>query len=366
MNGTAHDRHRSGRHQRRRRVGRSHVRLVTTLLLSLFVAGRLWAGGQSENAYDANEEFIPAIKPVELAAGERLRVVATTNIIGDVLSEVAGETTDVTTLMPAGQNPHGYTPTPSALGSVERAHIVYVNGFGLEEGLLDEIRSTATGPIVPLSAGIEPLAGNDEEHGDDDDHDGGAAQNDEHDDHDHEAVDPHVWMDPNNVIVWVENMVSTLSAADPANAQTYRKNGDRYIDRLQEIDSEIRTRVARIPPERRKLVLDHELFSYFADEYGFQVVGAIVPDTSDSAEPSARDVAQLVELIRREQVPALFVGETASRGLHSLAGAIAEELGGQIKVLPTLTGSLATPGEPGDTYLGFIRYNVNQVVTGLQ
>jgi ABC-type Zn uptake system ZnuABC Zn-binding protein ZnuA len=173
-------------------------------------------------------------------------------------------------------------------------------------------------------------------------------------------------MDPNNVIVWVNNMVEALSDADPENASRYRGNGEAYVDRLRAIDADIRDRVESIPADRRKLVLDHEVFSYFADEYGFEIAGAIVPDTTDSAEPSARDVAQLVEVIRETGAPAIFVGETASQGLRNLAAAISEELGGNVRIVATLTGSLAPPGAPGDTYIGFLEYNVQQIIRGLE
>lgn len=305
--------------------------MTIAILLLSFVSAGLWAGGQSEPS-----------------APDELAVVATTDIIGDVLSNVMGDAGRLSVLMPTGQNPHSYEPTPSALRAVERAHLVFVNGFGLEEALLDEIEGVASGPIVPVSAGIEPLEF------------AGPTDSEHHDE------DPHVWMDPNNVIIWVENMVDVLSDADPTNAARYRRNGDAYIARLEEIDASIREQVASIPARERKLVLDHATFSYFADEYGFETVGTIVPSTSDRADPSAQEVARLVEIIREEDVNVIFVGRTASRGLQRLAETVAAEVGRTVRIVHTLTGSLAEPGEPGDTYIGFLQYNVTQILTGLK
>jgi len=134
---------------------------------------------------------------------------------------------------------------------------------------------------------------------------------------------------------------------------------------LTELDREIRSRIASLPDERRKLVLDHESFSYFADEYGLRTVGTVVPGTSDRAEPSAQEVARLVDVIREEGVDTIFVGRTASRGLQRLAQTIADEVGREVAIVPILSGSLSTPGERGDTYLDFLRYNVEQIMTGL-
>lgn len=343
-------------------------RVAAILSALLILTPQLWAAGGGEESsheeheaaehHDEHEEGLPDIEPIELSDGGRLVVVASTNLLGDVLANVAGDAADVTVLMELGQNPHSYEPTPSALRIIERAHVIFTNGLELEENLLDDLDSLAGGYVVEASAGIEPLEPaehHEEEHDDHDDDQG----------HDHGTGDPHVWMDPNNAIVWVENIIHVLSAADPANADLYQSNGQEYIHELEEIDEWIREEVALIAMERRKLVVDHELFTYFADEYGFETVGAVVPATTDTAEPSARDIARLVETIKAEGVDAIFVSRTASRALAKLANTVAEEVGRDVAIIPTLTGSLAPAGEPGDTYLGFLRYNMGQIMTGL-
>ncbi|MFW5776447.1 MAG: metal ABC transporter substrate-binding protein [Spirochaetota bacterium] len=347
-------------------------RLFALLMLAVPLLG--WAAGSAESSADDHDgddnddhaaveaQTLPEVGRL-VAEGERLNLVASTTIVGDVLRNVAGDAADVTILMNVGQNPHSYEPQPSDLRELERADLVFTNGLGLETDLLDDVDRMAGGPVVPVSAGIEPIEGDhDDDDHDEEDHDEDHAADDGHD----HAVDPHVWMDPNNVVVWVDNMEEILSSADPANAETYEANANRYREDLRELDRFIRREVAAATPSQRKLVLDHESFSYFAEEYDFETVGTIVPGTSDRAEPSAQEVAGLVEVIREEDVRTILVGRTASRSMERLAQTVADEVGRPIEILPTLTGSLSAPGERGDTYLDFVRYNVEQILTGLE
>ena len=315
------------------------------LLLLLIVSCSLYAGGREEKS-DEVINTIPEILPVTLQNGEKLRLIASTSIIGDVLMHISGNAADVTVLMKHGQNPHSFEPVPGDLRRVEQADIIFVNGFGLEENLLDDIHAAATGYIVPVSSGIEPLDFHAHEH-------------------EHEAGDPHVWMDPNNVMLWVQNMAAVLASADPGHADIYRINGETYSAELAAVDTYIRNQVGLIPEEKRILVLDHQMFNYFADEYEFTIIGTILPGTTDNAEPSPRAIAGLVDLIREYQVPAVFVGRTASEGLQKLAEMVIAEAGTEVMILSTLTGSLAAAGDRGDTYLDFLRFNTEQILKGL-
>ena len=296
---------------------------------------------------------IPHIEPADLGAGESLRVVASTSIVGDVLQQVAGSAATVDVLMPIGQNPHAYEPTPRAIGTVEDSYIAFVNGLDLEESLMETIENVAGTYVVPVSAGIAVLGGKDE-------HDHEDAHG-----HDHAGGDPHFWFDPTNVIVWAENIAEALSEADPANSSTYEANRDAYIAELEALDLEIRQGVSSIPRNGRKLVVDHVALTYFADEYGFEIIGEVIPSVSDQAEPSARHIAQLAEVIRNEGVSAIIIGGTASRGLRNLADAVAEEVGTEVQIVEILTGSLAPEGKRGDSYLEFVRFNTEQIVSAL-
>jgi ABC-type Zn uptake system ZnuABC Zn-binding protein ZnuA len=311
---------------------------------------------------------IPHIEPADLASGESLQVVASTSIVGDVVRQIADSVATVEVLMPLGQNPHAYEPTPRAVATVEDSYIAFVNGLGLEEVLMETIENVAGTYVVPVSAGIAVLeGGHDHAHGEDHDHDEeGEHHDDEHDhDHDHSAGDPHFWFDPTNVIIWAENIAEAFAEADPANAEAYEANRDAYIAELEALDVEVRSQISSIPRGRRKLVVDHVALSYFAEEYGFEIIGEVIPSVSDQAEPSAQSIAQLAEVIQEEDVPAITVGGTAGRGLRNLVAAVADEVGNDVRIVEILTGSLAQAGQRGDTYLDFIRYNTEQIVAGL-
>jgi ABC-type Zn uptake system ZnuABC Zn-binding protein ZnuA len=313
---------------------------------------------EEEAEHEHEEMALPDISPVNLGEGEQLQVVATTNIVGDVVGNVGGDAIDLTVLVGIGQDPHSYEPAPQALAAIEDADLIFVNGLDLEEVLVGTIESTATGEVIPVSAGIEPLAFGGDEHE-------GEEHEEEGEEHEHVGGDPHFWMSPANVMVWADNIAHMLSEADPAKADTYAANAEAYQAELEEVDAYAREQLAQIPEDRRRLVTDHDSLGYFADAYGFEVIGTVIPGTSTTRDASAGDVAALVEVIREQDVPAVFVGASASQGLQNLAATIADEVGGEVRVLPLLTGSLAPAGQPGDTYLGFIRYNVDQIVDGL-
>ncbi len=179
--------------------------------------------------------------------------------------------------------------------------------------------------------------------------------------HHHEG-DPHFWLDPNNVIRYVENIRDGLSQADPAGAATYRANADAYIAQLKELDGWIAEQVKTIPPERRLLVTNHESFGYFADRYGFKVVGTIMPNVSTGASPSAQQLAALVNQIKAAKVKAIFL-ETGTN--PQLAKQIAQETG--IRVVTDLyTHSLTDAKGPAPTYLAMMRSNVQAIVNALK
>lgn len=330
---------------------------IKTLVIIILAAALSAACGQSNGALqteNGHDEMVrPEVAAVELSSGEQLAVVATTNIIGDVAANVGGEAVDLTVLIETGQDPHSFEPTPQDLAAIEDADLILVNGLDLEEVLVGAIGNVAEGPVVPVSAGIELLEPSDG----DDDHEG-------EEDHGH-AADPHVWVDPNNVIVWVGNIAWALSQADPANQAVYQENAAAYLDELRALDEYIRRQTERIPAGERKLVTDHGLYSYFADEYGYAIIGTVIPSFTSTAGASAGDVARLVGVIEAEGVPAVFIGATATQGTRRLAEALAAEAGSQVRVLPLLSGSLAPQGQPGDTYLGYMRYNIDQIVLGL-
>jgi len=278
------------------------------------------------------------LTPVPLASGERLRVVATTTIVGDVVAQVGGEAIELTVLLRPGVDPHTYQPRPTDLAAITEAHIVFINGLGLEAFLDETLRSVGGDrPVVSVSEGITPR--------------GHPRRPDQ--------PDPHVWFDVRNVMVWVDNIEATLSALDPAHADTYAANAAAYRQRLEALDAWILEQVATVPEENRKLVTNHPAFGYFADRYGFEQVGTVYP-VSPSAEPSAQDIARLEEAIRQYGVPAVFTENTVN---PTLAEQVAHDTG--ITVVPLYTGSLGEPGSGVEDYIALMEYDVGAIVAAL-
>ena len=317
------------------------------------------------------------------SSGE-LKVVTSTSIIYDVVANVAGDKADLTGLMGPSQDPHSYEPTPRDMAKVEEADILFLNGFGLEEGLISVLKNVSTNKVVEVShtpvgneaEEHEDLDGHDEAEGDDhEDHDGHEdAEHEDHDGHEevehegehhHGSVDPHSWMSPLNVVHWVEVIRDSLVEADPENAEYYRENAAVYTEELHQLHKEIRETLSVVPAEKRLLVTDHNSLGYFADEYHLEIAGTILPQTSTSSDTSARHLAELVKIMSARQIKALFIGNTAGADIQKLSGAISTELGYPIEILQLLSGSLQEKGEPGDSYIEYMRYNTRLIADGL-
>ncbi|MGD8623601.1 MAG: metal ABC transporter substrate-binding protein [Anaerolineae bacterium] len=300
------------------------------------------------------------LAPVQLAPGQKLRVVATTNIVGDVVARVGGDQIDLVTLMGIGIDPHSYVPTPSDIAAIHDAHAVLINGADLEANI-DSIFAGAGGDAVLLSVsrGLDLLPAPEGVHGDVEGVHGDVEG--AHGDVGEEAeADPHVWFSVPNVVHWVDNIERTLSALDPDNAATYQENADAYVRELEELDAWIQDQVATIPPENRKLVTNHPVFGYLAAGYGFEQIGAIYP-LSPSGEPSAQEIAALEDDIRRYGVPAIFAESSVNPKLAEL---IAQDTG--VALVPLYTGSLGAPGSGAETYVQMMRYDVRAIVDALQ
>lgn len=281
----------------------------------------------------------------------KLKVIATTTIVADVVRQVGGDLIDLQTLLPVGADPHAFDPRPQDIAAVADADVVFASGAGLEEFLQPLLDSAGAGDkMFEVSERIDLLEMEADAHADEADGE-----------HAHEGGDPHTWTDPNNVIIWTENTAKTLSILDPGNAAAYAANAEAYIAELQALDGWIREQVATIPVERRKLVTDHRAFGYFAEEYGFEQVGALVGSFSSNASPSAQELAALEDAIVAQGVPAVFVGVSVS---SDMAEQVARDTG--VHVVRVYTGSLTETGGDADSYLMFMRYNVSAIVDALK
>jgi manganese/iron transport system substrate-binding protein len=273
----------------------------------------------------------------------QLKVVATTTIVGDVVSQVGGEHVALDVLLPVGADPHSYDPAPRDVVKIANADVIFASGLGLETFLETLIENAgSSGSLIEVSEGIELLEA-----------DG--------DSHEHEDGDPHTWTDPNNVMVWVEVIVSQLSKLDPDHAADYAANAAVYTAELVTLDAWVVEQVAQVPEANRKIVADHNLYSYFANRYGFTQVGAIIPGYSTLAEPSVKELAALQDTIAEVGVRAIFVGNAAN---PVLSERVAEDTGVELVVL--YTGSLTEAGGDAPTYVEYIKYNVGAIVGALK
>ena len=271
------------------------------------------------------------------------RVLAVESFLGDIAQNVAGDRLTVEILIPLGVDPHAYQPTPRDAARVTDADVLILNGAGLES-FLDSLLQNSGGAhqtVIKAADGLTPLPDPSGEH---------------------PEGDPHFWLDPNNVIKYVENIRDGLSLADPAGATVYATNANAYISGMNALDTWIKSQVQSVPTARRQLVTNHETFGYFAARYGFTIVGAIVPSISSGAAPSAQELAGLIDTIRTSGAPAIFL-ETGSN--LQLADQIASETG--VKVVTGLyTHSLSAADGPAATYIDMMKYDVTTIVDALK
>ena len=259
----------------------SFSRIVFILLAVPACRGMHCSGGdnadtsETDHAEHQQSDVLPQLEPQPLDANERLRVVASTNIVADVVAQIGGDAIDLTALMPPGVDPHGFEPTPQDRIALEKAHVVFVNGLGLEESMLSVLESSdGSGVIVPVNTGFAVLEFDNET-----DHEDHADEDHADEDHGHEhgGDDPHTWFSVHAVEQWVENVEHVLSELDPENAETYAANAEGYRSELEILEGELAAMVAELLPEQRKMVTDHESFGYFADEYDFEIIGTVMP-----------------------------------------------------------------------------------------
>src|SRR5205823_4213318 len=165
--------------------------------------------------------------------------------------------------------------------------------------------------------------------------------------------DPHIWFDPTLVKAMVANIAEGLAKVDAAGAAHYRQNAAAYSGQLDQLDAQVQGIYNRVPRERRKLVTNHDAFRYLARRYGLTIVGAVIPSISDAAEPSAQDINDLIDTIKREGVKAIFAESSAN---PKVARQVAQETG--IKIVDTLyADTLGEPGSPGETYVKMMVYD---------
>lgn len=289
----------------------------------------------------------PAQTPIPAAAARSaLRVVAVESFLADIAQNVAGERVHVDALMPLGTDPHSFEPTPQDVKKVADSDLLIVNGAGLE-GFLDKLLSNAGSRAIVLEAS-KGLASRALKPGEP--HDAG------------NPGDPHFWVDPTQTVKYVENIRDGLTQVDPDGAAAYKANADAYIVKLNALDGKLRQTLGAIPPEKRKLVTDHDTFGYYADRYGLEIVGMVIPSFSSADTGSAQQVAALIDRIRATGVKAIFL----EQGMNpQLAEQIGHESGAKI-VTGLYTHSLSDANGPAPTYLRMLEFDTQVFADALK
>ena len=309
--------------------------------------------------------------PAFAQSNEPIPVVASFSILGDMVARIGGDHIALTTLVGPDGDAHVYQPTPADARAVSGADILFVNGIAFE-GWIDRLveSSDFDGTQIVATAGITPIAFEDD-HDDYDghDHDAHAEGDHEHDHdhhdeaghegHDHGAFDPHAWQSLPNAIVYIDNIAAALAQADPANAATFYRNRAEFVAEIEALDAEIRATLEALPANRRTIVTSHDAFGYFAEEYGLTFLAP--QGVSTEAEASARDVAELITQIRDQSIGAVFVESISdSRLLEQIASETDASIGG-ILYSDALSGS----DGPAATYLDMMRHNLAMLTDAL-
>ena len=296
-------------------------------LLGLMLAAATLAASCGSDAEPATDSGRPTI-------------VVTTSVWGDIVDEAFGDVADVEVIIPPGADPHDFAPSARQAERMEDADLVVVNGIGLEAGMaavIESVERVGT-PVVALADGV-PVVESDS---------GGD--------------DPHIWLDPTRVITAVEALGDALVAETALDRSTVDAAVSSATADLEALDADIESALASIPADRRLLVTNHDSFAYFAERYGFDVVGAVIPSNSTNASASASDLVTLADRIRELGVPAVFAESTAS---DRLARSLADEAGGDVTVVVLFGGSLGEPGSGAETYAGLMTSNAELIRVAL-
>lgn len=312
-------------------------------------------------------------------AGDNPTVVVTTNILGDVVEAFAGDQVEVVTIMPVGADPHDFQASAQQANQMREADALIVNGAGFEEGLLDVVDAAIDDgtPAFEAISVVDAIEFEDhDDHVDDDDHeDDHEDDDDDHDDHDdvdedhddhdhdHEGADPHFFADPARMAVAVDVIAAFLTeTVDGLDEEALRAGADAYIAELEALDAEVTSTLAAVADDQRVLVTNHDVFGYFAERYDFEVVGTVIPGGSTTDGASAGALADLAATIEDAGVPAIFTDTSSS---SDLADTLADEVGGDVAVVPLFTESLGDADSDGATYLDMVRANVDRIAAAL-
>jgi zinc/manganese transport system substrate-binding protein len=276
-----------------------------------------------------------ALSAMPLRAQDRLNVVASFSILGDFVKNVGGERVDVTTLVGPDGDVHVYAPAPADARKIADAKLLVINGLGLE-GWLPRLLQASGGkaPIVAATNGIAPLKlGSD--------------------------ADPHAWQSVANAKKYVTNIRDALAAADPADAEVFRKQTETYLAKLDALDREVRDAIKQIPESHRKVISTHGAFGYFAAAYGIAFIAPL--GVSTESEASARDIAKIIAQIKAAKIPAVFLEKISDpRLMRRISAESGARIGGTL-----YSDSLTDEKGDAPTYIDMVRHNIKALTSAL-
>ena len=278
-------------------------------------------------------------------AADRPKVVASFSVLGDMVREVAGDRADVTTLVGPNGDVHVFEPSPADAKTIAKANLVIVNGLGLEGWIDRLIKSTGyKGPVAVASKGVAARTMLEA---------GSGSTTPE------TVTDPHAWQDLKNGQIYVGNIAAALAKIDPNNGDVYRVNAARYGKQLAELDSWVRTQIDMVPQGKRRVITSHDAFGYFGAAYGVEFLAPV--GISTEAEPSAGQLAGLIDQIKREHINTLFIENiTDPRLVQTIGKESGAQLGGEL-----YSDALSEPNGPAPTYTAMFKNNVPKLVDGM-
>ena len=294
---------------------------------------------------------VAAVAPLFAAparAADRVTVVATFSVIGDMIAQVGGNHLDIKTIVGPGGDCELYQPTPADVAAVATARAIFLNDINDEfEPWLEPLLKQAAfkGPKVVVSRGVHTLSAGEE-------HPVSGRMLPE-------ALDQHAWLDPRNSVIYVRNIAAALSRLDPANAADYRARAAAYEKELQEVDAWARQQIEAVPEEKRRALTSHDSLQYIASAYGITLLS--VNGWTNNSEPSAAELAKLTEKIRASRVKALFLDSiTDPRAVERIAAETGATIGG------TMYGdSLSPAGGEASSYVQMLRHDVTTLRDGM-
>jgi len=286
--------------------------------------------------------LLAACQPARSQPGGLPYVMATESFLADIAQNVAGNRIRVDTLLPVTVDPHEYQPKPQDVTKLAQAQVLIINGLGYESWLQKTLDSLGGQRLVIVATnGLAPAPDP-------------SGKN--------SAGDPHMWMNPLNVINYVQQIRDGLSQTDPAGKDIYSRNADAYIVKLQSLDQWVKSQVSQLPVQKRLLITNHDALGYFAKAYNFKIIGAIIPSVTTDASPSAQQLASLIDTIKRSGARAIFldIGEN-----QKLAQQIASET--SVVVITNLyVESTSGPNGPAPTYTDMIKHDVTAILDALK